>query len=187
MYPVVNAEEALPGDDFVRVVPGEKDMERDPEKIDFPSNFGGVPTYEDAFDDDVPPPPGTRTLGPRFYMHDNAALAVDAAQLVGPAQVSMDQFGPPPTYAASRTVSTFSGASSGLPTQSAPNVTLPSPVHSRSGSDLTAHSGLPTSVRPLVRKGSDRSDRSYASSRSTGSAETSMSMTKEMRPRWVIE
>ncbi|KAI0032489.1 hypothetical protein K488DRAFT_12331, partial [Vararia minispora EC-137] len=64
----LNAEEPLPGDDFVRVIPDEKRAQSDPEKIDFPTNFGLVPTYETAygFDDDMPPPPGARTLGPRF-------------------------------------------------------------------------------------------------------------------------
>src|ERR1700761_1409765 len=96
MLRLVNAEEPLPGDDFIRVAPGEKNVQADSEKIDFPAVVGPVPTFEAAFgyndDDEPPPPPGSRTLGPRFYMQANVPLTVDASQLAGPMPINSDSF-----------------------------------------------------------------------------------------------
>ncbi|OBZ79913.1 hypothetical protein A0H81_00460 [Grifola frondosa] len=66
----LNAEEPLPGDDFIPVVPGEK---ADFEKAEFPSTEMPLPTYSIAFGSgpDVPSPAhmrfAPRQLGPRFY------------------------------------------------------------------------------------------------------------------------
>ncbi|KII93632.1 hypothetical protein PLICRDRAFT_35861 [Plicaturopsis crispa FD-325 SS-3] len=64
----LNAQEPLPGDDFVPALPYGNDLE----KVDFPSNEKPVPTYSAAFGsgDEVPPPGqmfAGRQMGPRFY------------------------------------------------------------------------------------------------------------------------
>ncbi|KZV74698.1 hypothetical protein PENSPDRAFT_681658 [Peniophora sp. CONT] len=180
----LSAEEPLPGDDFERVT-GEKMDGSDPEKFEFPSSSGPLPTFEAAYgyDDEAPPPPGSRTLGPRFYMQQNGALDVENDQVSGPAVYSPNlsnmDFDPRqnPTSRFS-----FSQASSAT--------RAPSPTYSREGSEttVTAHAGLPKSVRPTVRQGSIGSQKSFASSRSAASTKTAGSTKSEtMKPRWVIE
>jgi len=67
----LNAQEPLPGDDFIPVVPGEKGN-GDPEKVDFPSTDRPIPTFSATFGSglDVPPPSQMRfpprQMGPRF-------------------------------------------------------------------------------------------------------------------------
>jgi len=67
----LNAQEPLPGDDFSPVQP-DNVTSSDPEKVEFPSARGGIPTFSVAFgkDNDVPPPSqmnfGPPRLGPRF-------------------------------------------------------------------------------------------------------------------------
>ncbi|KAI0320446.1 hypothetical protein OF83DRAFT_584078 [Amylostereum chailletii] len=151
----LNAEESLPGDDFIRVTP-EKGYS-DPEKIDFPSADQPIPTYTAAFGDDMdmPPPPGSRRLGPRFYSQDTVPFEL-------PSDV--------------RTT-----------TISVPSLAYSSP------SDTTSHSGLPTSVRPLVRHGTQSSQSSFESTRSGNTTISNHSRSDSQegshigRSRWVIE
>jgi hypothetical protein len=188
----VNAEEPLPGDDFIRVTPDEKTMS-DPEKIDFPAAVGPVPTYEAAFgyeddEEDDMPPPGARSLGPRFYMQNNAQLAIDDTQLAGPLPVNGDTLAQ--SYFAQTTQQQHQGYAPQIyhsrnPSSQPSIARAPSPVYSRDGSETSSHSGLPSSVRPLIRH---TSQASYSSSRSTESSTSSHStVSKEIRPRWVIE
>ena len=159
----------------------------DIEKFEFPSAQGPLPTFEAAYgyDDDVPPPPGARPLGPRFYMQQNAALDVERDQMSGPAVISpslsnMDFNAHHNPASASRF--SFSQASSAT--------RAPSPTYSRDGSEktVTAHAGLPKSVRPTARQGSIGSQKSFASSRSNSSTKTSGSTQSEtIKARWVIE
>lgn len=180
----LNAEEPLPGDDFERVFPNEKGSLSDPEKIDFPTNFGAVPTYEAAYgyDDEVPPPPGTRSLGPRFYSQDNAPISIDSNQITGPQPVNVDKFVPMPYHGPFSSI--YEKSQPSLPRHGS-EITAPPSVHSRTDSEWTTRSGLPASIRPLVRKGSASSNRSHDSTRSGNS--TTESSQERMRPRWVIE
>ncbi|TFY71140.1 hypothetical protein EVG20_g1872 [Dentipellis fragilis] len=67
----LNAQEELPGDDFVPVTPHGLGVQ-DPEKVDFPSNDSPIPTFSAAFGSgsEVPPPSqmkfAPRQMGPRF-------------------------------------------------------------------------------------------------------------------------
>ncbi|THH21010.1 hypothetical protein EW146_g465 [Bondarzewia mesenterica] len=67
----LNAQEPLPGDDFVPVGPGQ--TYQDPEKVNFPSSDRPIPTFSATFGtgSEVPPPSqmrfGPRQLGPRFF------------------------------------------------------------------------------------------------------------------------
>ncbi|KAI0047810.1 hypothetical protein FA95DRAFT_1518454 [Auriscalpium vulgare] len=65
----LNAQEPLPGDDFVPVTYGEKG---DIEKVDFPSTDRPIPTFSAAFGSGAEVPPPTQMfaagrMGPRFY------------------------------------------------------------------------------------------------------------------------
>ena len=186
----MSAEEPLPGDDFERVTV--EKFGGDIEKFEFPSAQGPLPTFEAAYgyDDDVPPPPGTRTLGPRFYMQQNAALDIERDQISGPNALSPNLSNMEmdfnrhhnPASAAYQSRFSFSQASSAT--------RAPSPTYSRDGSEktVTAHAGLPKSVRPTARQGSIGSQKSFASSRSNSSTKTSGSTQSEtIKARWVIE
>ncbi|KAI0274892.1 hypothetical protein BC834DRAFT_978153 [Gloeopeniophorella convolvens] len=84
----LNAQEPLPGDDFVRVVPGEKGV--DEEKVDFPSTGRPIPTFSATFGSgaEVPPPSQMRfnTMGPRFFNESATPfdLHIDTRSIAAP-------------------------------------------------------------------------------------------------------
>lgn len=170
----VNAEEPLPGDDFVPVVPNEKRFS-DAEKFDFPSADYPIPTYDATFgqndDDDIPPPVGgPQVMGPRFFSQPPLTVSTELPF----EQRSIMQ--PSPAY---------------------------TPTPSSAGS--LSSGGLPPSVRPLVRHGSQNSQRSFASFSSKFSSNSGRSYTTDSsghgrsalggskdggvigKSRWVIE
>lgn len=163
----LNAQEPLPGDDFVPVVPGQ--LDQDPEKVDFPSNDRPVPTFSAAFGSgaEVPPPSqmrfAPRQMGPRFFNSQ-------AQPFESPVQTSPVQ-SPPVAHFSSLPSSVAPSAYSGSPTSRRPLVR-----HGSSGSEHSISSV--TTVEPSA--GGDGLAR-MMSNASRGNESISG------RSRWVIE
>lgn len=83
----MNAQEPLPGDDFLPVTPANGDVE----KVAFPSNEKPIPTYSATFGvgAEVPPPRqmfAKRMMGPRFFNRSASPFetASDMSQVTAP-------------------------------------------------------------------------------------------------------
>jgi len=165
---LLNAQEELPGDDFVPAHTSyyDKDSE-DAEKFDFPPSDGPIPTFSVAFGSgpEVPPPAQmkfgsgpTRSMGPRFYSSGNESFEPQ----------------PPPFNALPQLAYGYS------PQQpQPPQYPQPPQQHSRSLSNGSYGAGVAVPERGLVRQGSGSSQHSMTSSESSGSNGRSK--------RWVIE
>ncbi|KDQ54861.1 hypothetical protein JAAARDRAFT_37975 [Jaapia argillacea MUCL 33604] len=155
----LNAEQPLPGDDFISVTQT-REVQSDVEKVAFPSSDTAIPTYSAAFGSgqNVPIPSQmfpTRTLGPRFYNPSNVPFDPQP----GAALVAA------PSLAHTRSPSGVIGGS--LPQYA----------------DLV-RSGSQNSERSLSSVGNTESNASHQRTESQASVKSEFSMTGR---RWIIE